>query len=210
MTIEDQLRELILDGTLAPDSKINISKLKTTYAMSLAPLREALARLATSGLLIREPNKGFSVPPVSKKELIELYQASAHLESLALEQSIQQAGLDWEEEIVAALHHLKKVELSEKAPTYEAWTYANIRFHDALIAHCSPIIKELRSFLHLKMARYVRLAYGKAVPHLGAFYTEHENLAKTVLAKNSNLAKELMDKHIMNGRNLLIERMNDA
>lgn len=205
MDLDCLLREEILGGELAPGIKINIAALKERYQVSLAPLREALARLATTGLLVSEPNKGFYVAPVSEEELMDLYQTSSHLEALALSQAIEKGDDSWEEEIVSALYYLEKIELGGSEPTYDEWIQANTRFHDALIGSCSVIVKELRSLLHLKMDRYVRIAFGKAVTELGTFHGEHQDLAKVVLARDQELASPLMHQHILGGRDLVLE-----
>lgn len=204
MDIENLLREEILDGVLAPGIKVNISALKKQYQVGLAPLREALARLATTGLLISEPNKGFYIAPVSEQELIDLYQTSAHLESLALSQSIDKGDDSWEEEIVLALYQLEKIELSHQKPTYDKWAQVNARFHHALVGCCSPIVKELRNLLHLKMDRYVRIAFGKGVGKLKTFHKEHKALAEATLGRDPKSASQLMSQHILGGRDLLI------
>ena len=210
MDLDYLLREEILNGELAPGVKINISALKQHYQVSLAPLREALARIETTGLLINEPNKGFYVAPISKEELIDLYQTSAHLETLALSQAIEKGDASWEEGIVSALYHLEKVELSDLKPTYDEWTRANTRFHDALIGSCSAIVKELRALLHLKMARYVRIAFGRAVTGLGVFHKEHQALAEAVLSRDPKLAISLMNQHILSGRDLLLDNFKQG
>lgn len=204
MNLDSLLREEILDGVLAPGTKINISALKQRYQVGLAPLREALARLATTGLLISQPNIGLSVAPVSEEELIDLYQTSAHLESLALSQAIEKGEESWEEEIVSALYHLEKIELRNLNPTYDEWTQANSRFHDALVGSCSAIVKYLRALLHLKMARYVRIAFGRAVTKLETFHKEHQDLAQAVLTRDPELAGQLICQHILGGRDLLL------
>ena len=209
MDLESHLQEEDLDGILPPGSKINISALKEKYQVSLAPLREALSRLATTGLLVSQPNVGFSVAPVSEEELLNLYETSAHLESLALSQTLKKGDEAWEEEIISSLYQLEKVELSKKRPSYEVWSGANTRFHDALIGCASDIVKELRASLHLKMARYVRIAFGKAIPHLKEFHKEHQALAQALLKRDQKLADKLMSQHISRGRDLLLAKLKE-
>lgn len=205
MSIEEILREELISGALPPGSKINISELKKRHQTSLAPLREALSFLAATGLLRSEPNRGFFVTPVSEAEITDLYETSAHLEALALNQAIKNASSQWEEEIVAALYHLKKVELSLEKPSYDTWVEANQRFHDALIATCSVVVKELRCHLHLKMSRYVRLTYGKAIVDIAQFHQEHQALADAVIKRDCKQASKLMDAHIMGSCRLLLQ-----
>lgn len=204
MDVEVLLREDILGGELEPGSKINIAKLKERYGVGLAPLRETLARLAATGLLKCAPNKGYSVAPVSAEELKDVYEISAHIESLAVLQAIDRGGSDWEKEIISSLYDLKKLELATKKPDFSSWIAANKRFHDALVGACSPIIKEIREIIWLHGQRYVRLAFKEVV--LKNFHKEHQDIADAVLARDKKLAKRLTMEHSLGGMDLHVER----
>ncbi len=208
MNIEERLQEEILDGRLSPGLKINISSLKKEYQVSLAPLREALSRLASKGLLDFEQNKGFKVPEVSEQELRDLYEINAHLEALALEQAMDRGGAGWEEEIVASLFQLGKAESRTPNPDYEEWRAADNRFHDALIAGCSPFLIELRKQAHLKTVRYVRIAFGNALCKMPKFSHDHKALADAVLKRDKNKAIELMKSHFREGCELVFKKFN--
>jgi len=206
MDLEFLIYEEILSGEYLPGSKINISSMKQKYRVSLAPLREALSRIASAGLLISEPNRGYYVAAMNEQELLDLYQTSAHLEVLALSQAIERGRNAWEGEIVASLYKLEKVELGKIKPSYEDWSQANSRFHNALIGSCSDVVKELRVQIQIKVARYVRVAFGKAVVELGTFHKEHQALADACLQRNKELACKLIQKHSEKGQGLLIEK----
>lgn len=206
MNIEEQLLGEILDGVLAPGLKINISSLKKRYGVSLAPLREALSRLVSRGIVDFEINKGFKVPEVNEQELRDLYEINFHLEALALEQAIDRGDAQWEEEIVSSLFQLDKAEKKEPLPDFETWREADRRFHDALIGACSPVLKELRSHSHLKTARYVRIAFGNALRDMPCYSHEHKELADAVLKRDKSRAVSLMKGHFSSGRDLVLEK----
>ena len=67
----DRLREAIISGQLEAGSKINLSKARESFEVSLSPLREALARLIADGLVEFEDNRGYRVAPVSLSNLEE-------------------------------------------------------------------------------------------------------------------------------------------
>ncbi|MCH9616821.1 MAG: HTH-type transcriptional repressor GlaR [Chlamydiia bacterium] len=208
MDLESVLREDILDGKLEPGAKLNIAALKSLYGVGLAPMREALSRLATTGLLKCAPNKGYSVSPMSLQELKDVYEISAHIEALAMAQAIDRGGAIWEEEIIASLHHLKKMEQGQKKPEFSLWMEANQRFHDALIGSCSPILKELRKIIWLHGQRYSRLAFKELV--LKDFHEEHQALADAALGRDKVRAKRLVKEHHLSGLGLNIERFKDG
>lgn len=77
------LRDMILSGELAPGSRIDQSELAQRFGVSLVPLREALARLQSSGLVRIVPHRGAFVESLSVDELLDIYQVREALEELA-------------------------------------------------------------------------------------------------------------------------------
>jgi DNA-binding GntR family transcriptional regulator len=69
----DCLQTAIVKGELAPGEKIGEVELCERFNLTRGPLREALGRLESRGLLVRRPHAGVKVVSVSAAELIELY-----------------------------------------------------------------------------------------------------------------------------------------
>src|SRR3954454_11465220 len=88
-TSYDALREAIVRGDIAPDARLVESDLSTTFEMSRGAVRTALIRLEQEGLVTREPHRGARVRKVSDEEAVEILQARAVLEGLAVRQSAE-------------------------------------------------------------------------------------------------------------------------
>jgi DNA-binding GntR family transcriptional regulator len=93
-----RLRDLILSGELAPGSRIDQNELAQRFGISLVPIREALARLQSSGLVRMLPHRGVFVEALSIEELIDIYSVREVLE---------------EEAARLACDHLTPVDLAE-------------------------------------------------------------------------------------------------
>ena len=78
-----QLRSEIITGRLAPDERLVLSTLCEQFGAGQTPLREALLRLASEGLVVQEEQRGFSVAPVSREELLDLTASRAEVDALA-------------------------------------------------------------------------------------------------------------------------------
>jgi DNA-binding GntR family transcriptional regulator len=78
-----RLRDMILSGELAPGSRLDQNDLARRFGVSLVPLREALARLQSSGLVRIVPHRGVFVESLSVEELLDIYQVREALEELA-------------------------------------------------------------------------------------------------------------------------------
>jgi DNA-binding GntR family transcriptional regulator len=78
-----QLRQLIMSGALAPGSRIDQADLAQRFGVSVVPVREALARLQSSGLVRIVPHRGVFVESLSAAELVDIYNVRELLEEHA-------------------------------------------------------------------------------------------------------------------------------
>lgn len=76
------LRDMILEGTLAPGSWIAEIKLCSELGISRTPLREALKVLASENLVRLVQNRGTVVTEVEVEEVVELFEMMEALEDL--------------------------------------------------------------------------------------------------------------------------------
>ena len=78
-----QLRDAIVEGRLAPGARIPERELCAELGVSRTPLREALKVLAAEGLIELHPNRGARVRQFTAKDVRELFELLAVLESAA-------------------------------------------------------------------------------------------------------------------------------
>jgi DNA-binding GntR family transcriptional regulator len=93
----DALRAAIVRGDIAPNARLVEADVSTTFDMSRGAVRTALIRLEEEGLVVREPHRGARVRQVSDDEAVEILQARAVLEGLAVRQTaerIDDAGIE--------------------------------------------------------------------------------------------------------------------
>jgi len=76
--------ERILRGALAPGSDVNEAMLASSLGVSRTPLREALLGLEMEGFLRSDVGRGFSIVPLTERDVEEVYPLLWTLESLAL------------------------------------------------------------------------------------------------------------------------------
>jgi DNA-binding GntR family transcriptional regulator len=81
----DQLRDMIVEGELAPGARIGEAELCAQLGISRTPLREALKVLASEGLVELLPHRGARVTQVTAEQVGELFEVIAALEGLAAE-----------------------------------------------------------------------------------------------------------------------------
>ena len=121
----DLIRQDILHGQLFPSDKLSLEGLSERYGIGTVPLREALNRLSSEGLVERKSHRGFFVSTISMTDLEELVKTRVWLETLALRESIANGDDSWEEELVLSYHRLsrthRKLPTDEGAEISEEW-----------------------------------------------------------------------------------------
>lgn len=127
-----QIKQLILDNELPPGSFVLQEELGARIGVSRTPIREALVRLESDGLIEVRPRRGMRVLPVSPEGMREIYEVLTVLEAqaarLAAERGVDAAGL-------AALDAaVRAMDLALAADNLVAWAEADERFHETLTA----------------------------------------------------------------------------
>src|SRR5258708_23812886 len=86
--VDRRLRAAILSGELRPGERLVAGPLAQRFTVSATPLREAIQRLATSGLIEIEPQRGARVAAASPRDAEEIYELRTLLDPLALRDSL--------------------------------------------------------------------------------------------------------------------------
>lgn len=206
--VAEALRRSILRGEMEPGAKISLDQLRDHYKVSLSPMREAVSRLANVGLVEFEDQRGYSVAPVSRGNLREVIELRATLECRALAECISKATLDWESEVLGALHRLTRIAFDPAAPdTIDAWEDAHRRFHLALVAGCDmPMLIDFCTMLYDLNERYRRL-YAGPVADGEAMMKDHRGIADAAVARDADLAAKRLHAHIEGAGQELQKRM---
>jgi len=197
-SVYDRIQQDILTGRLKPGERLRLKILIDVYDTGNSPLREALNRLSSNGLVVREENRGFSVPYTSLNELEELIRTRCWLEEIALRESIANGDDEWEEQFVLAFHWLKQAYEGRKAngkSDQGEWARHHKGFHLAMLSACnSDILLEFCDQLQARTYRYRNLA--EVVEYRDQYeLAEHTSLHNAVLERNADKAVALLHQH---------------
>ena len=196
------LRDEILHGDLMPGERLSAAALQERFALGLTPIREALMRLSSEGLVEAETHRGARVSLASAAAFADLMATRRNIERLCLLRAMQLGDATWEAEIVAALHLLTRARLpgsDQDRATAAAWEVLHRRFHAALVAACgSGWLLRFWNMLADHSARYrkIRLLHHREVQaEVRDIAAEHDAIARAVLARDKR-APALMDAHL--------------
>lgn len=188
------LREDLLNGHYDAGEKLAISALRANYKVGLSPLREALNRLAAVGLLEQETQRGFRVPKLTLTDLQDIVELRVKFEGIAISWAIEHGDSNWESEILAAAHLLKKAE--NDGVSLADWEYFHTQFHTVLLSSCkSSWLLKFISELHDQFDRYRRKApRNKEVRN--TLDAQHDRLVTLALERNDAEIRNLLEEHV--------------
>src|SRR5256886_17439014 len=135
--VYDRLRKDIITVAIEPGEKLHIRSLCERFDVGLSPMREALSRLSSEGLVAQTDHRGFAVAPMGEKDLVDITRARCWLNELAIRKSIAHGDAAWEEQVVLSFHRLSRTprlepgQEPERSPKSEI---AHRNFHSSLIS----------------------------------------------------------------------------
>ena len=191
----DALRAAIVRGDIAPNARLVEADVSTTFDMSRGAVRTALIRLEEEGLVIREPHRGARVRQVSDDEAVEILQARAVLEGLAVRQTaerIDKAGSERLQDFLSRQRGLLgQGDLLGASDT-------NADLHAALLelsghGTAQRLIRALNSQTVRYQYRTI-LIPGRSA----ASVAEHAAIVEAVTAGNPDEAEAAMRRHLFN------------
>ncbi|PZX34496.1 putative transcriptional regulator, HTH GntR [Cupriavidus phytorum] len=186
-----QLRAAIQAGQLSPGTRLREVELAESLGLSRTPVREALSRLESEGLVVNEPNRGMMVTQLDASMVSELYVMREVLEGTAAALAARHAT-DVE---ISLLRDIVERDLAI-ANDPDRLALNNRLFHETLhrCAHNRYLLKTLRS-LHESMALLGRTTL--AVPgRARSSYEEHISLVEALEQRDPTLAEQIARRHI--------------
>jgi len=185
-----QLKRMILDSQLTEGSPIRQDEIAAQLGISKIPVREALMRLQSEGLVKFTPNVGATVATLTVMDYIEMLDMRLALECRALELAVPNMSS------VDVAHARKLLSAYHSAITNEEWSDLNVQFHDILYAPSNRprLLATIRS-VQEQMGRLLRLRVTMAAQHERA-HDEHVKLLEACERGDAREAVRVLRKHI--------------
>lgn len=208
--VYDQLHEKIRSGELRPGARLVNRTLAAEFGTSTIPVREAISRMASEGLLELTPGAGAYVRVPDLNELGELYDIREALEVLAAVEATRLAGDSLGIELRSVCERFKEIANSidraghASATQFSRWLECEEQFHMKIVAAS-------RNRWLVKMVKDLRVISQVFAAHRGAPKMLTQSLAKAALkqhetfldileARDVDKARAWMAQHIRSGR----------
>jgi len=187
------LKKGIIRGDIQPNSKLILTEIAKSLSVSNTPIREAVNKLASEGLVTIIPNKGIIVKKINIDDFQEILQIRAFLDGLI-------AKLASQKMTVKDIDNLDKI-IDEMEQCVEeddrlAYNDLDIKFHDLLLNIAgNNTLKEIYNNLIEQGYRF-RLRTLKISDRMSKSLREHKEIALKLKEKNPDEANRVSQEHI--------------
>lgn len=199
----ERLRKMILSGELAAGTHLQERAFAERLGVSRTPLREAITRLITEGLVTRSTRGAPTVSRISVSEIVEILHVRRLLECEAARQaaSVNSAPENW-------LTFKATIEKFLKGERPDALTHADFDFdlhmHIAKTAG-SKLLMEMIQGLKLKTRIFDQ---GEIPSRFEPGAGEHLDIIAAILARDPQAAEAAMRRHIENAREAILAHIH--
>jgi DNA-binding GntR family transcriptional regulator len=194
-TVVGRLRDLIVEGTLAPGTRIAERQLCESLGVSRTPLREALKVLASEGLVELLPNRGARVARLDERDVEDMFRVMGALEALAGSLACTHIS-EAELAEIAALHYEMLAQYTRR--DLPGYFRLNQAIHAAIVAAArNPILAATYQSLaaRIRRARYFANLSDERWRHA---VEEHEAILRTLQARDGPRLARLLEDHLHN------------
>ncbi|MGH3642051.1 MAG: GntR family transcriptional regulator [Mycobacterium sp.] len=189
-----KLRSAIQSGELQQGSLHSIYEFAETYQVSRTPVREAVLRLADTGMVVIERNRGFRIRGLTVDDVRAVFEFRLVLETTSSSYAAQHASPSAVERLVENLMEMPR---SIAAEDTESFTRLDREFHDEIIATMdnSRVRRELAGLRAATQAMGVTTM--DRTSRLREIYSDHQPIVKAIAAGDSLAAARAMTNHLV-------------
>lgn len=183
----------IVKGAFVPDQRLDERQLSLRFGVSRTPIREALSRMAASGLVVTRPNQGVFVARLTLAEYLQQFEVMSGLEGLAAELCARRAS-PVEKAHIADIH--RKASEAVASADKAAYIAHNLEFHNAIYKGSQNefLEREVRS-IRQRLEPYRRSIFGLQ-GRLQESHTEHGLILESILGSDEVAARNVMLLHL--------------
>lgn len=200
--VEQQLRDMILGLEIAPGERLTERWIEARFDASRTPIRAALLRLETEGLVGRD-GRGWTVAPIN---LAELEQVSVYREAVEVAAMRLTCVLP-DRSALEAVEGL--LDSCDAETSREEWHRVGNDFHIELARLCANefLARAVRdAMMRLSRARWLEVREG---PARDRAWAEHREILVAAKAGDAERAAVLLGAHIRGSRDRLIASLHD-
>lgn len=200
-----RLRQMLIQGLLAPGAKLNERELCERLDVSRTPLREAIRLLAAEGLVAVAAGRGASVPVLSADDVTHTFNVLAVLEGLSAELA---AARITDAELIELRALQQKMEAAFACRDLPVYYGINARIHDLLSeAARNPVLRATWQQLNARM-HALRFRSNQDESKWAHALEEHAAMVEALQARDGERLRLLLISHLHRKRDAVLEQMS--
>lgn len=201
--LAQRLRDEILSGNFPSGTRLKLRELSNRFGVSQMPIRDALVKLSSEGLVDLQPNRGAAVRKIDHEFIENMFDIRMVLEELLVRRAIERSS----DRELAALRPLaaRHAEAAEGGD-FRALMAANLALHGrinelARNAEASRILDQGWELIYS-----LRGQTGYADGRVAEIIKEHEHLVAAIEARDVETAGRLARQHVQRSRDDALAR----
>jgi GntR family transcriptional regulator, rspAB operon transcriptional repressor len=195
------LRRAIRELRLTPGQMVLEKEAAAALGISRTPVREALVRLESEGLLRLVPRHGFSVAPLDPGSLQEIYEILEGLETVAVDLAASRANGEQLDTMDSAIEEQVR---ALRADDLVAWMAADDAFHAAIVEMSgNERLRRYAQSLEDQIHR-ARLFTHQLRPKPSRSTEDHRAVAEAIRAGDGERARALHQAHRRRARDEIL------
>jgi DNA-binding GntR family transcriptional regulator len=200
----DYLRELIVSGQLRPGARVRPELIAEALNISSTPAREALQALRVEGFLRLEPRRGFTVAPLTGRDILDVFTAQSLLAGELAARACDLATPSDLERLEEVQARLREAAASGDIAGVER---LNHDFHREvnLLAGSPKIAAAIRLLSNYAPRRF----YASIAGWQTATLEDHDALLRALEGRDAEAARRAMATHILHAGDLLARHYDE-
>lgn len=173
----------------------------TEIGMSRMPVREALRRLATEGLVLLRPNRSCIVAGLTLDDVFEIFEMRAVLEGLAVRLAMPHVNADVIAELEVLLDRMERAGKSGGSD----WVVRHQEFHSYIcdLSGRPKLIRQIAA-LHVIIEPYMRIWFDYVEKPVSA-REEHQAVIDALRTGNVKRAEAVIEDHVLSTAPMLAD-----
>lgn len=205
--VAQRLRQMLVEGRIAPGAKLNERELSELLRVSRTPLREAIKMLAAEGLVELLPNRGAIAVSLSESDVQNTFEVIAGLEGLAGELAAQRITADELAEVQAMQFEMMAAYTRRDLSAYYT---LNARIHNAITAAAkNPVLSTVYNQVNARL-QALRFRSNQDGDKWKRAVKEHEKMIEALVARDGAAMREVLLTHLRNKRDVVLEQLREA
>ena len=196
-----EIRAWIIGGTLAPGQELRESDLAERIGVSRTPVRAALSRLETEGLVVYERYRRYEVVNLTAGEIDKIFEIRVELEGLAARRAATRIGAEALADLARLTADMQAAADTPDGPDVTRFDALNTAFHEIIVqaADNRRLETMLAGLIDLPLAHLARYQ-AQMKTHLDRSCQHHREIIAALDKRNPVWAEAQMRAHLLSLR----------